>query len=132
MRLTQLVRCLGPYRFQGRHQGLLLLALIILLYLALAVTYSVIVPLWEAPDKPSHFKPLENSPSSAVGLRRRILSIGRLAPHDYGDPNPLGRYQNEAGGLIVAFVSLLNGVERVNLNPHCVTTSRYRGPRDLY
>ena len=32
-----------------------ILVLIILLYLALAVTYSVVVPLWEAPDEPSHF-----------------------------------------------------------------------------
>jgi 4-amino-4-deoxy-L-arabinose transferase-like glycosyltransferase len=32
-----------------------ILALIMLLYLALAVTYSVVVPLWEAPDEPSHF-----------------------------------------------------------------------------
>jgi 4-amino-4-deoxy-L-arabinose transferase-like glycosyltransferase len=32
-----------------------ILALITLLYLALAVTYSIVVPLWEAPDEPSHF-----------------------------------------------------------------------------
>lgn len=32
-----------------------ILALITLLYLALAVTYSFVVPLWEAPDEPSHF-----------------------------------------------------------------------------
>jgi 4-amino-4-deoxy-L-arabinose transferase-like glycosyltransferase len=32
-----------------------ILALITLLYLALAVTYSIVMPLWEAPDEPSHF-----------------------------------------------------------------------------
>jgi len=37
------------------HRETRILALITLLYLALAMTYSFVVPLWEAPDEPSHF-----------------------------------------------------------------------------
>jgi 4-amino-4-deoxy-L-arabinose transferase-like glycosyltransferase len=37
------------------HRETRILALITLLYLALAVAYSIVVPLWEAPDEPSHF-----------------------------------------------------------------------------
>ncbi len=52
-------------------RDILLLAPVLALFLALGVVYSSAVPMWEAPDEPSHFSTIEH-----------IASLGRIPPPD--------------------------------------------------